>query len=153
MADKKWSEAQKGTYSAGTSYVIGDFTVYNGSSYTCIANSTGNLPTDTSYWALVVSKGDTGATGAKGDKGDTGSTGATGNGIDNITKTGTVGLVDTYTVTYTDTTTDTFDVTNGKMEQTEQMEYLLYGKVLIPLELLMSQMMSFHIMVQLIFVY
>ena len=96
MANKTWSSAQKGTYSAGTSYTIGDFVVYNGSSYTCIANSTGNLPTNATYWALIVSKGDTGDTGEtgatgsqgeqgeqgdkgdKGDKGDTGSTGETG---------------------------------------------------------------------------
>lgn len=52
-------------------------------------------------------KGDTGETGA------TGATGATGNGIASITKTGTAGLVDTYTITFTDGTTTTFDVTNG----------------------------------------
>lgn len=52
-------------------------------------------------------KGDTGETGA------TGATGATGNGIASITKTGTSGLVDTYTITFTDGTTTTFDVTNG----------------------------------------
>ena len=40
--------------------------------------------------------------------------GPTGNGIDNIRKTGTSGLVDTYTITYTDGNTDTFTVTNGK---------------------------------------
>ena len=34
-------------------------------------------------------------------------------GISSITKTGTVGLVDTYTITYTDGTTSTFEVTNG----------------------------------------
>lgn len=39
--------------------------------------------------------------------------GANGVGIANITKTGTVGLVDTYTITYTDSTASTFDVTNG----------------------------------------
>jgi uncharacterized pyridoxamine 5'-phosphate oxidase family protein len=43
----------------------------------------------------------------KGDKGDTGK------GITSIVKTGTLGLVDTYTITYSDTTTSTFDVTNG----------------------------------------
>lgn len=46
--------------------------------------------------------------GAKGDKGDDG------NGIANIAKTSTSGLVDTYTITYTDGSTSTFDVTNGK---------------------------------------
>ena len=45
-----------------------------------------------------------------GEKGDTGETGATGNGITNIEKTATVGLVDTYTITFTDGTTTTFDV-------------------------------------------
>ena len=45
--------------------------------------------------------------------GDTGSTGATGNGISSISKTGTSGLVDTYTITFTDGTTTTFTVTNG----------------------------------------
>ena len=49
----------------------------------------------------------------RGPKGDTGATGATGNGIASITKTGTSGLIDTYTVLYTNGTTDTFTVTNG----------------------------------------
>ena len=44
---------------------------------------------------------------AEGVKGDTG------NGISNITKTKTEGLVDTYTITYTNGTTTTFTVTNG----------------------------------------
>ena len=35
-------------------------------------------------------------------------------GIVSITKTGTVGNVDTYTILYTDGTTDTFTVTNGQ---------------------------------------
>lgn len=34
-------------------------------------------------------------------------------GIYSITKTGTSGYVDTYTITYTDGTTSTFDITNG----------------------------------------
>lgn len=49
----------------------------------------------------------------KGDKGDKGDRGATGNGIVSIVKTGTSGLVDTYTITFTDGTTETFTVTNG----------------------------------------
>jgi len=51
--------------------------------------------------------------GAKGDTGATGATGADGVGIASITKTGTSGLVDTYTITYTNGTTSTFTVTNG----------------------------------------
>lgn len=46
--------------------------------------------------------------GAKGDKGDDG------NGIANIAKTSTSGLVDTYTITYTNGATSTFEVTNGR---------------------------------------
>ena len=50
----------------------------------------------------------------KGDKGETGSTGATGNGIVNIEKASTGGLVDTYHVNYTNGNYDSFNVTNGK---------------------------------------
>lgn len=50
----------------------------------------------------------------RGAKGETGATGETGNGISNIRKTSTSGLVDTYTITYTDGTTTTFTVTNGQ---------------------------------------
>lgn len=56
-------------------------------------------------------KGDTGSTGPQGPQGETG---PTGNGIASITKTGSSGLVDTYTITYTDGTTSTFTVTNGQ---------------------------------------
>ena len=45
--------------------------------------------------------------------GDKGETGDTGNGIASITKTGTSGLVDTYTITFTNGNTTTFTVTNG----------------------------------------
>ena len=49
----------------------------------------------------------------KGQAGQNGQDGADGNGISGITKTGTSGLVDTYTITYTNGTTTTFTVTNG----------------------------------------
>ena len=68
-------------------------------------------------WTLghvIGADGADGDKGDKGDKGDTGATGATGNGIQSITKTGTSGLVDTYTITYTDGSTTTFTVTNGE---------------------------------------
>lgn len=54
-----------------------------------------------------------------GPQGETGATGATGNGIASITKTGTSGLVDTYTITYTNGTTSTFTVTNGQNGENE----------------------------------
>lgn len=69
MANKKFSDLSKGTYNNATSYTVGDFVNYNGSSYACIQNSTGNLPTDTTFWALLASKGDTGATGPTGPTG------------------------------------------------------------------------------------
>lgn len=71
------------------------------------------LNLDFAFSNLKGAKGDTGDKGDKGDTGATGSTGATGNGIASISKTGTSGLIDTYTITYTDGDTDTFTVTNG----------------------------------------
>ena len=54
------------------------------------------------------------AEGTQGDEGPQGPAGPTGNGIASITKTGTSGLVDTYTITYTNGNTTTFTVTNGQ---------------------------------------
>lgn len=84
MANKLFSELAKGTYNGATAYTVGDFVDYNGSSYACIENSTGNLPTDTDYWALLAEKGekgdngDTGEQGIQGEKGDKGDKGDTG---------------------------------------------------------------------------
>ena len=58
--------------------------------------------------------GPTGPTGPQGPTGETGPAGATGNGIVSIAKTGTAGLVDTYTIAFTDGTLTTFTVTNGR---------------------------------------
>jgi hypothetical protein len=70
-----------------------------------------------SVLTLGIPRGDKGDTGERGERGETGATGAkgdTGNGISSITKTGSSGLVDTYTITFTDGTSTTFNVTNGK---------------------------------------
>lgn len=40
-----------GYYSATTAYTVGQFVTYLGLNYVCIAASTGNLPTNTSFWA------------------------------------------------------------------------------------------------------
>ena len=48
-----------------------------------------------------------------GQNGQDGATGATGKGISSITKTGTSGLVDTYTIQYTTGNPTTYTVTNG----------------------------------------
>lgn len=59
-------------------------------------------------------QGPRGIQGPQGIQGPEGEQGETGNGISSITKTGTVGLVDTYTITMTDGSTYNFTVTNGK---------------------------------------
>lgn len=98
----------RGTYNNSTQYYLFDLVDYNGSSYIAKENSLGNLPTNTQYWQLIAEKGNTGSTG------QTGPVGPTGNGIASITKTGTDGLVDTYTITYTNGNTTTFTITNGE---------------------------------------
>jgi len=55
----KW----KGTYAGGTAYTIDDVVSYNGSSYICIQASTGNLPTDTTYFEQMSSAGTNGTDG------------------------------------------------------------------------------------------
>lgn len=52
-ASMKWL----GAYSAGTAYVVNDVVSYNNSSYICILNSTGNLPTNATYWSLMALAG------------------------------------------------------------------------------------------------
>jgi hypothetical protein len=55
----KW----KGTYSGATAYTIDDVVEYNGSSYICILASTGNLPTDATYFEQMSSAGTNGSNG------------------------------------------------------------------------------------------
>lgn len=72
-------------------------------------------PATASYNNGVLSFGiPQGEQGVQGETGQTGATGATGNGIASIAKTGTSGLVDTYTITFTNGNTTTFTVTNGQ---------------------------------------
>tara|TARA_R110000868_G_scaffold33285_2_gene120930 strand:+ start:706 stop:3897 length:3192 start_codon:yes stop_codon:yes gene_type:complete len=42
-------------YSGATPYVVGDMVSYGGSNYYCILASTGNLPTNATYWFLISS--------------------------------------------------------------------------------------------------
>lgn len=67
--------------------------------------------TSGSTYDITCPKGPQGATGATGAEGQDGADGV---GITSITKTGTAGLVDTYTITYTNGTTSSFTVTNGQ---------------------------------------
>ena len=66
------------SYDNATEYEVGNKVSYNGSSYYCILESTGNLPTDTTYWILIASKGDQGIQGIQGIQGETGLQGVQG---------------------------------------------------------------------------
>src|ERR1039458_5137803 len=79
----------EGAYNAGTAYTVGQSVSYLGSSYIALTSTTGNLPTNTTYWQLLASIGNTGATGSTGSTGATGATGAAGTNGTN----GTNGLV------------------------------------------------------------
>lgn len=56
----------RGAYSGSTAYNLYDEVSYLGSSYICIAATTGNLPTNASFWNLVASAGTNGTNGTNG---------------------------------------------------------------------------------------
>lgn len=62
----------RGAYTTNTNYYINDVVEYAGSSYACYVACKDVLPTDTTKWAILVTKGAQGDQGAKGDKGDVG---------------------------------------------------------------------------------
>ena len=88
---------------SNTAVAVGSFVVIETGNVEDDINSTLWLKIDNGY-AFV-----TDLSGAQGMKGV---------GISSITKVGTDGLVDTYTITYTDKTEKTFTVTNGKDGET-----------------------------------
>ena len=53
----------KGSYSGATAYVVDDVVESSGSSYICIAATTGNAPPNASYWELMSQKGTNGTDG------------------------------------------------------------------------------------------
>lgn len=59
----------KGTYSGATAYVVDDVVESSGSSYICIAASTGNAPPNATYWELMSQKGTDGTNGTDGADG------------------------------------------------------------------------------------
>jgi len=64
----RWS----GPFVGSSTYRVGDVVRYSGSSYLAkgpAAPPAGTLPTNTSYWALVVAKGDPGPAGPAGSSG------------------------------------------------------------------------------------
>ena len=71
----------RGAWASSTTYSFFDPVTSGGNSYLCINTSgapAGTAVTNTTYWALIAQKGDTGATGATGPQGPKGDTGATG---------------------------------------------------------------------------
>lgn len=65
-------------YDPGKAYVPLNKVSYQGSSYVCIAETTGNPPLNPAYWLLIAAKGDQGIQGPQGEKGDTGAQGPKG---------------------------------------------------------------------------
>jgi len=47
----------KGAYNAGTAYAVDDVVSHSGGSYICILASTGNVPTNTTYWNVMSQAG------------------------------------------------------------------------------------------------
>jgi len=88
-----------GAYSAATTYAALDVVEYNGSSYVCKADTTGNAPTDTQYWMLL----------GQGDV-----TGTHGHTFDEVTRTladNSTQTLDDFADTLAFTSTDTPAVT------------------------------------------
>jgi hypothetical protein len=59
--------SSKGTYSGATQYYVNDIVLYGGSSYICILASLGNLPTNGTYWNLLVQAGNVSGPGSSTD--------------------------------------------------------------------------------------
>lgn len=47
----------RGEYDNGTTYAVGDGVLFNAESYVCVQRSTGNLPSNTTFWQLVSLSG------------------------------------------------------------------------------------------------
>ncbi|MDR1644230.1 MAG: hypothetical protein LBS05_00170 [Tannerellaceae bacterium] len=75
--DTDYLGVDRGNYVSGTVYYPGDLVKYasDGNVYKCL-QQTNTVPTNATYWKLMISKGDKGNTG---NTGNTGATGATGN--------------------------------------------------------------------------
>ncbi|AIK68527.1 putative tail fiber protein [Mesorhizobium phage vB_MloP_Lo5R7ANS] len=68
----------RGAYAGATAYTPKDVVSYAGAAYINTVASTGNLPTNTSYWNLVAAKGDQGVQGVQGPVGPAGPQGNVG---------------------------------------------------------------------------
>jgi hypothetical protein len=68
----------RGTYSAVLTYTLNNLVYYEGSTYLALGTTTGNLPTNTTYWELFAEVGAAGPPGVAGPAGAAGATGPTG---------------------------------------------------------------------------
>ena len=69
----------EGAFSSSTAYAIHETVLYSGESYACILGTTaGTLPTNTTHWSKLASKGSDGSNGSDGADGADGSDGSTG---------------------------------------------------------------------------
>ncbi len=99
----KVSCVPKGAWDSSNAYSRLNIVTYGGGSYIAAHDvPAGTDITNTEYWMQITEKG---ATGPKGD---------TGNGIASIEKTGSTGLVDTYTITMTNGSTYSFTINNAE---------------------------------------
>jgi baseplate upper protein BppU len=67
LIDQVDNLSHEGDYAAETTYDPLNIVTYLGGSYMCILESTGNLPTNDTYWRKIAEKGDKGDTGTPGD--------------------------------------------------------------------------------------
>lgn len=56
----------RGAWTVATDYFVGEEVAYNGSSYRCDVNNTGELPTDTNFFTVIAEGGAAGVDGADG---------------------------------------------------------------------------------------
>jgi hypothetical protein len=56
----------KGDYSPSTNYVVNDVVAHSGSTYVAILAGSAHVPTNATYWSLMVSKGTDGTNGGNG---------------------------------------------------------------------------------------
>lgn len=78
LAYKQAFETPITIYDNDTEYIINNRVTYEGSTYQCIQDCVGVLPTDSGYWILLASKGDKGNTGEQGVRGLQGTQGIQG---------------------------------------------------------------------------
>lgn len=90
----------RGTYDNATTYQVGDIVFYEGASYIARLETTGNLPTDTTYWQFLISSQEYFETISKNIKSCDASFTYTGDRITSITYTDGTNTI-TKTLNYT----------------------------------------------------